>query len=91
MPLSVEDWLKVQRLYAEYVQRFDRGDRDGWLDLFTDDLVYRIVPRNATGEWSDPVDIRGPTGTLRVLGLPQGHVRGNGATLLHRRRLRRRR
>lgn len=59
MALSVEDSLKLQRLYAEYVQLFDRGDRDGWLDLFTDDLVYKIVPRNSTGEWSVPVEIHG--------------------------------
>ena len=59
MGLSVEDTLKLHRLYAEYVQFFDRGDRDGWLGLFTDDLVYRIVPRNTTGEWSQPVELVG--------------------------------
>jgi ketosteroid isomerase-like protein len=59
VPLSMEDTFKLQRLYAEYVQLFDRGDRDGWLDLFTDDLVYRIVPRNSTGEWSEPTELHG--------------------------------
>ena len=59
MTLPVEDTLKLQRLYAEYVQLFDRGDRDGWLDLFTEDLVYRIVPRNDTGDWATPTELHG--------------------------------
>jgi ketosteroid isomerase-like protein len=59
MSLPIEDVLKLQRLYAEYVQLFDRGDRDKWLDLFTEDILYRVVPRNTTGEWADPIDLVG--------------------------------
>lgn len=59
MALSVEDQLKLYRLYADYIQNFDRGDRDGWLSLFTDDVVYRVVPRNETGEWAAPIDLVG--------------------------------
>ena len=59
MGLPIEDQLKLQRLYAEYVQHFDRGDRDRWLDLFTEDILYRVVPTRDTGEWADPIDLVG--------------------------------
>jgi ketosteroid isomerase-like protein len=59
MSLTVEDQLKLQRLYADYIQLFDRGDRDGWLALFTDDVRYRVVPRNETGEWASPIELVG--------------------------------
>jgi ketosteroid isomerase-like protein len=59
MALPVEDVLAIQRLYASYVQYFDRGDRDAWLALFTPDIVYRVMPTHDTGEWAKPIDLVG--------------------------------
>ena len=43
--LVFEEYLAIQQLYAQYVCAVDSADWDGWIDLFVDDCVYRIQPR----------------------------------------------
>ena len=44
-PLSIDDWLALMRLHADYAALADAADWDAWCDLFTDDARYRLVPR----------------------------------------------
>lgn len=39
------DWIALARLYADYASAVDSGDWDLWPGFFTDDCVYRLVPR----------------------------------------------
>jgi salicylate 5-hydroxylase small subunit len=41
----VEDRLRIEDLYAAYASCLDDGRFAEWPDFFTDDCVYRIVPR----------------------------------------------
>lgn len=38
-------WLDVMRLHAEYAAALDAGRFDEWPGFFTEDGVYRLVPR----------------------------------------------
>jgi salicylate 5-hydroxylase small subunit len=40
-----EQWLGLVALHAEYAAAADSADWDRWCELFTDDCVYRLVPR----------------------------------------------
>jgi salicylate 5-hydroxylase small subunit len=42
---AADDWLAIQQLYADYAHVVDAGDWNAWCELFTDDCVYRLVPR----------------------------------------------
>lgn len=42
---SLNDRATIEDLYATYVALLDQRRYDDWIDLFTDDCVYRIVPR----------------------------------------------
>jgi salicylate 5-hydroxylase small subunit len=42
---NVESWFEVSRLYADYSHVVDSGDWDRWVELFTEDGIYRLVPR----------------------------------------------
>ena len=37
--------LELDELYAEYVGALDEERFEDWIDFFTDDCLYRIVPR----------------------------------------------
>jgi 3-phenylpropionate/cinnamic acid dioxygenase small subunit len=37
--------LEVEQLYAEYASCLDAGELERWPELFVDDCVYKIVPR----------------------------------------------
>jgi 3-phenylpropionate/cinnamic acid dioxygenase small subunit len=37
--------LELEDLYAEYVAALDEERFEDWVELFTDDCLYRIVPR----------------------------------------------
>ena len=43
--ITPDDHIALTQLYAEYASRVDAADWDGWCELFTDDCVYRLVPR----------------------------------------------
>ena len=43
--LTFEDWFALTQLQADYASTVDAADWDGWCELFTDDCVYRLVPR----------------------------------------------
>ncbi len=45
MTVSFEDWFAIAQFYARYASIVDAGDWDLWPDLFTDDCVYRLQPR----------------------------------------------
>jgi len=40
-----DDYLAVARLYADYTSIVDAGDWDRWPELFVDDCVYKVQPR----------------------------------------------
>jgi salicylate 5-hydroxylase small subunit len=44
--LPVELRLEVEDLYAEYCAALDEGRYEDWAALFTEDCLYRIVPRD---------------------------------------------
>jgi salicylate 5-hydroxylase small subunit len=43
--ICFEDYLQVTQLYADYAQAVDSGNWDLWPEFFTEDCVYRLVPR----------------------------------------------
>ncbi len=43
--LSFEEYLGIQQLYADYARAVDSADWDRWVDLFVEDCIYRIQPR----------------------------------------------
>jgi salicylate 5-hydroxylase small subunit len=43
--VTFHDWLAISQLYARYTSVVDAGDWDGWVELFVDDCVYRLQPR----------------------------------------------
>jgi salicylate 5-hydroxylase small subunit len=43
--INFEDWLAITQLYADYASAVDSGNWDLWPEFFTDDCVYRLVPR----------------------------------------------
>ncbi|HWH81424.1 MAG TPA: aromatic-ring-hydroxylating dioxygenase subunit beta [Burkholderiaceae bacterium] len=43
--LASDDWVALNQLQATYAAIVDAADWDGWCALFTDDCVYRLVPR----------------------------------------------
>lgn len=40
-----QDFFELTQLHAAYAAAVDSGDWDAWIALFTDDCVYRLVPR----------------------------------------------
>ena len=45
MTVSFEDWFSITQFYASYASIIDAGDWDKWPELFTEDCVYRVQPR----------------------------------------------
>lgn len=43
--MNSDDWFALVQLHATYAATVDAADWDGWCELFTDDCVYRLVPR----------------------------------------------
>ena len=43
--LDFDQYLAINRLYADYARAVDSADWDRWVDLFVDDCSYRIQPR----------------------------------------------
>ena len=44
-PVSFEQYLAIQQLYAEYASAVDARDWERWIAMFTDDCSYRLQPR----------------------------------------------
>ena len=44
-PMTFSDWHAITQLYADYAAAVDSGQWDLWPEFFTDDGVYRLVPR----------------------------------------------
>lgn len=45
MSLAFPDHLALTQLYADYAHSVDTADWDRWCELFTDDCVYKLIPR----------------------------------------------
>ena len=45
MTIGFDDWLAITQLYAQYAAVVDAADWNRWPDLFTEDCVYRLQPR----------------------------------------------
>lgn len=45
MSAAAEHFLALVQLQAEYAAAVDAGDWQRWIELFTEDGVYRLVPR----------------------------------------------
>lgn len=43
--ITLEDWLALTQLQADYASAVDSGNWDLWPEFFTDDGVYRLQPR----------------------------------------------
>ncbi len=43
--LDFGDYLALTQLQSDYCARVDAADWDGWCELFTEDCIYRLVPR----------------------------------------------
>jgi len=43
--MNFADWFELTNLYADYAAAVDSGNWDLWPEFFTDDCLYRLVPR----------------------------------------------
>jgi salicylate 5-hydroxylase small subunit len=43
--INFEDYLQVVQLYADYAQAVDSGHWDLWPEFFTEDCIYKLMPR----------------------------------------------
>ena len=43
--LGFEDHFAITQLYADYAKAVDSGDWDLWPEFFTDDCIYKLIPR----------------------------------------------
>jgi salicylate 5-hydroxylase small subunit len=43
--VGFEDWMAITQLYARYASVVDSADWDAWPELFIEDCVYRLQPR----------------------------------------------
>jgi ketosteroid isomerase-like protein len=49
MPLTTDDVLAIQQLYARYNHAIDSGDADGWAACFTPDGTFSSASGNFAG------------------------------------------
>jgi salicylate 5-hydroxylase small subunit len=70
--------LEVDDLYARYVACLDSGQLENWPDFFTDDCVYKVIPR-------ENYDRGLPLATLAFesKGMLRDRVYGVSQTLFH--------
>jgi salicylate 5-hydroxylase small subunit len=43
--MSFDEWLAITQLYARYASIVNAADWDRWPEMFTEDCVYRLQPR----------------------------------------------
>lgn len=78
MMLSTETRFALQDLYAAYAACLDAGRFDEWPEFFTDDCLYRVVPR-------ENFDQGLPLSTMELhgKGMLKDRVYGVQSTLFH--------
>ena len=45
MSVTFTEYFALTQLYASYASTVDAADWDGWCEFFTDDCVYKLIPR----------------------------------------------
>ncbi len=45
MKLDPHDFIALTQLYADYASTVDAADWERWCEFFTDDCVYKLIPR----------------------------------------------
>ncbi len=43
--LDAQDYLDMSQLLASYAAIVDAGDWDAWCEMFVDDCIYKLIPR----------------------------------------------
>jgi salicylate 5-hydroxylase small subunit len=43
--ITMQAWLALVQLHADYAAAVDREDWDAWVDFFTEECVYKVQPR----------------------------------------------
>lgn len=43
--IDFEDYLRIAQLHADYARAVDSGNWNLWPEFFTDDCVYKLIPR----------------------------------------------
>jgi salicylate 5-hydroxylase small subunit len=43
--VTFEDWFAITQFYARYASVVDAADWDRWPEMFTEDCIYRLQPR----------------------------------------------
>jgi salicylate 5-hydroxylase small subunit len=43
--IGFADFLQISQLYADYAQAVDSGNWDLWPEFFTEDCIYKLIPR----------------------------------------------
>jgi salicylate 5-hydroxylase small subunit len=43
--VKFEDYLQIAHLYTDYAQAVDSGDWDLWPEFFTEECIYKLIPR----------------------------------------------
>ena len=43
--ITFSDYLQISQLYADYAQAVDSGNWDLWPEFFTEDCIYKLIPR----------------------------------------------
>jgi salicylate 5-hydroxylase small subunit len=43
--VNFEDYQQIAQLYADYAQAVDSGNWDLWPEFFTEDCLYKLIPR----------------------------------------------
>ena len=78
-PAPAADWPALARLYADYASAVDSGHWDLWPEFFTDDCVYRLVPREtlyAMRPDAEDGDLTGAEDGASVAGDAYGNMTG---------------
>jgi salicylate 5-hydroxylase small subunit len=76
--ISLEDWLALTHLYADYASAVDSGNWDLWPEFFTEDCTYKLQPRE-NHERGFPLATLGFSGR----GMLKDRVYGIKETLFH--------
>lgn len=78
MMINSEIWQQLVTLQTEYSDIVDRAEWDKWTELFTDDCVYKVIPR-------ENYDRKLPLSTINLesKGMLKDRVYGVAETLFH--------